>query len=127
MRGGEDLLDFLAAGEMGQDAGAFDRGAALEMQAGGPVFLCGVVGGSVASAEVEGADFVGLVRRVRWCVEEFASVGLKTGVGQHAVEGESESAHRMSGVEFVFEVALVEDIAFGFLDDEQNACGMRGR
>ena len=89
--------------------------------------MSGVIGRSVAGAEVQSADFVRFVRCVRRCVEEFAGVGLKTGVGQHAVEGESEGAHRVSGVEFEFEVALVEDITFGFLDDEQNACGMRGR
>lgn len=44
-RGGEDLLDFLAAREVGEDGGAFDGGAAFEVVAGGPGGGGRVVGG----------------------------------------------------------------------------------
>lgn len=63
----ELLLDFLAAGEVGEDGGAFDGGRALEVEAGGPGFLGRVFRGGVPCAEVDEGDFVGEgggVRRV---------------------------------------------------------------
>lgn len=58
LRRGEDLLDFLRAGEVREDGGAFDRGGALEVEARGPGAGGGVLGRGVAGAEVERGDFV---------------------------------------------------------------------
>lgn len=58
LRRGEDLLDFLRAGEVREDGGAFNRGRALEVEARGPGAGGGVLGRGVAGAEVERGRFV---------------------------------------------------------------------
>lgn len=54
---GEDLLDFLCAGELGQDAGAFDGVGTLNLKTTLPGFWRGVVAWAVAGAEVDDCDF----------------------------------------------------------------------
>lgn len=58
VRGGEDLLNFLRTGEVRKDGGAFDRGRALEVEAGLPGPGGFVFGRCVAGAEVERCDFI---------------------------------------------------------------------
>lgn len=89
----EDLLDFFGAGEVGQDRGAFDRGAAFEVEARGPGLWGREVCGGVAGAEVEGGDFVGGVGGVGGGVDEGAGgvgngdVRLREGRGEGEAEG----------------------------------------
>lgn len=54
----EFLLDFLGAGEVREDGGAFNGCRALDVEAGGPGSGGGVVGGGVAGAEVAEGYFV---------------------------------------------------------------------
>lgn len=56
----EDLLDFLGAGEVEEDGGAFDCGGAFEMVAGCPGCGTVVFCGGVEGAEVDDAHFVGV-------------------------------------------------------------------
>lgn len=51
---GEDLLDFLAAGKVGQDAGTFYCSRAFEVEAGGPGFGGWEICWGVAGAEIQG-------------------------------------------------------------------------
>lgn len=57
-RGGEGLLDFFGAGEVGEDAGAFDRGAAFQVVSCGPGGGRVVFRWSVKGAEVDGRCFI---------------------------------------------------------------------
>ena len=57
MRGGgcgKDLLDFLAAGKVGQDAGTFYRRGTFEVEAGGPGLRGRKIGGGVPSTKIQG-------------------------------------------------------------------------
>ena len=55
--GGEDLLDFLGAGELREDCWAFYSSGAFDVCAGKPVLCGGVVCGAVSGAEVDDGDF----------------------------------------------------------------------
>lgn len=66
---GEYLLDFLAAGEMREDGGAFNSAGAFEVQARGPRGGVRVLCGAVAGAEVERCYFILGFERVGWAVD----------------------------------------------------------
>lgn len=121
----ELLLDFLAAGQVREDGGAFYRRRALEVEASLPG--CGgcVLGWGIAGAEVEEGDFVGCRRRVRWCVDEGAVRGLgDVRVIQDAGEGEVEGWDLVGRFEAGGEGELVEYVGFGVLDYEEDAEGV---
>lgn len=60
---------------------------------------------------------------MRGVVEELAG-GAEGGVRGEGGEGEAEDGGRGLRVQGVFEVALVEDVAFGGLDEEEDAGGV---
>lgn len=70
--GGEELLDFLAAGEVQEDGGAFGGAGAFEVVARGPDRGVGVFGGGVEGAEVDGGYFVRGGGAGGGCVDEGA-------------------------------------------------------
>lgn len=99
---------------MRQDGGAFDGRAAFEVQTGGPGGRGVVVGRGVAGAEVEDCYFVGGVGGVRGVVVEGPGAvgGRDVGVLEDGGEREAEDGDGVGGLQGVFEVALVEDVAF---------------
>lgn len=99
---------------MGEDGGAFDGRAAFEVETRGPGGGGGVVGGGVAGAEVEDAYFVGGGGGVRGVVVEGPGAvgGGDVRVLEDGGEGEAEDGDGVGGLQGVFEVALVEDVAF---------------
>lgn len=116
----ERLLDFLGAGQMGEDGGAFDRGAAFEVGARVPRVGRGVFGRRVTGTEVEQRDFIRSAGGMRGIVNQGAApvVGWDGGVDEDGGEGEVVGGDLG---QTVGESELVEDVVFMRLDDEENA------
>lgn len=93
---GEDLLDFLGAGELRQDRWTLDGVRTLDLQARFPCRGVRIIGRSVGGTEIDDGYFVRLRGRVRLAVEELAARGGGDGcVCQDFGEGETEDRDRI--------------------------------
>ena len=107
---------------MGEDARALDGGTAFEVVAGVPGALVGEVGGCIGRTQVEYADFE-LLRGLVWRGEDQGTSGVvcrNSGLIEDLIEWKAVDADALR-LRCIFEMSLVEDVAFGVLDDEQNA------
>lgn len=89
------------------------------MEARGPGVGVGVFVRAVAGAKVERGNFVGAGGEGRRVVEEGTS-GRKGGAGENGGKGEAERGC-FQREQCEFERFLVIDVAFGVLDDEEDA------
>lgn len=123
---GKNLLHLLRPCELREDCGTLDGGGSLQVVAGIPCLLVGVVARTVASAEVDCGYFVDFGRVAGEAIKQLAlgCIG-NCGLSQNLVKGKSEDWDGRFGLgDLVLEMALVEDIALPWLDEEDDAFGV---